>query len=130
MIRKPRYATITATMRKDGLEKVINCRIKVNLAIDYIKTDLRTITISNNKVLYLILMIHQTVRNGYSFKEFPIMHRVKRLWYPILLSIPAVIWESGDESVATVDKGLVKAVGPGSTTITVRSIVGDPMEHR
>lgn len=130
LIRKsPGYATITATMRKDGLEKVINCRIKVNLAIDYIKTDLRTITISNNKVLYLDP--HDPSNSEKRIFLQGVSYNAQGEALAVSgssLSIPAVIWESGDESVATVDKGLVKAVGPGSTTITVRSIVGDPME--
>lgn len=121
MVRKgPGYATITAIIKQGTFTNTISCSVKVNLEFDKQKTGLVTATTTKKEILVL------TAENEVK----PIF--IKYVNYlpdgsaePAsggAISSTAVIWESDDDTVATISTdGKVKAIGAGSTTITASS---------
>jgi uncharacterized protein YjdB len=120
----PGYSTITATITQGGFPYVITFVMSVSLEIDQVATKTQISSTTNSRVLVLDT-INQTK---------PVF--VKYLDYTD--ESPAVsgaaiattlLYQSDNIGVATVDeKGVVKAVGAGSATITVSSITISPLD--
>jgi hypothetical protein len=126
---RPGYATITATISSAGGSSFsISCQVEVNLEFNYQKTGTTTATTTGDRILVLNdVGDEKTIYLKYVDDDVAVVSGSA-------ISADYVSWKSENEGVATVDSktGKVKAVGPGSTDITVStntlSSDGDPME--
>ncbi|TAH71481.1 MAG: hypothetical protein EWM47_04600 [Anaerolineaceae bacterium] len=120
VVRKgPGYSTITAVVKHGTNTYTLSCLVKINLEFDYQKTGMTTATTTKERILVInnIDNIDKQIYLKY------VNYTPDGEAQPVTggaISASAVTWESDNESVATVDdKGKVKAVGSGSTRITV-----------
>lgn len=113
----PGYSTITAVIKHGGSSYSISCLIKVDLQFDAQKTGMTTAKTTNDKILILDT-IDQTKQIYLKYVDYTPDGEV----VPVsgsAISASAVIWESDNEGVATInDNGVVRAVGSGNAVIT------------
>lgn len=120
LVRKgPGYSTITAVVKHGTNSYTISCLVKINLEFDYQKTGMTIATTNADRIL-VIKNIDDLDKQIYLKYANYIPEDDTEAVTGSAISVSAVTWESDNESVATVnDKGKVKAVGSGSSKITV-----------
>lgn len=113
---RPGYSTITALIKHGSNTYTLSCSVEVELTFDYQKTGLTTATTTNERILVLnTIGQERQVYIKYADDDISAVSGAA-------IDATYVTWESQNPGVATVDdNGLVKAVGSGSTTITVTS---------
>jgi len=118
MVRKgPGYSTITAIITQGTSKYTLSCLIKVDLSFDVQKSGLTNATM-NDRIL-IINSLDEEKHQVY-LKYVDYTQEDQTTVSGSAISATAVQWASEDESVATVDEyGKVKAVGAGSTKLTV-----------
>lgn len=121
LVRKgPGYATITAVIKQGTNSYSMSCLIKVGLEFDYQKTGMTAATTANDRILVMDT-VGQEKQVYLKYTNYTPDGEVVAV-SGSAISASAVLWESENEGVATIDsKGKVVAVGSGSTTITVTS---------
>ncbi|MGB4660807.1 MAG: Ig-like domain-containing protein [Mobilitalea sp.] len=114
--RGPGFTTITATVKQGTASVSVSCKVKVGLAFDYPKTGIITATTTESKIL-----VFDKVSSAPADKKQIYLKYVEYDDPAVITAVTgsAIIWESNNEGVATVNEsGLVTAVGGGSTTIS------------
>lgn len=126
VIRKgPGFSTITAIVKNGSFSNSYSFVVKVALTFDYAKTGMTLATTTNERILimdtvgqekqvYLKYVDYDDTAAAASGSAITVTGSA--------ISATAVLFESSNESVATIDStGKVKAVGSGHTIITVSS---------
>ncbi len=119
MVRKgPGYSTITAIVKQGTNTYTLSCSVMVNLEYDYQKTGMTIATTNEDRIL-VINEIDDSKKQIYvKYVDYIPEDEIETVSGGAI-SASAVIWESDNESVATVDEtGKVTAVGSGSAKIT------------
>lgn len=119
VVRKgPGYSTITAVVTQGDYSFSVSCLIKVDLQVDVQKTGLISATTTDNR----ILVIDEIGKTKQIFLKYYDSQATDNT--PVVsgdaISVSSVLWESENENVVTVsEKGLLEAVGSGSSMITI-----------
>ena len=115
----PGYSTITAVVTQGTNTYSLSCLVKVNLEFDYQRTGMTLATTTKERIL-VINEIDGSEKQIYLKYVNYISEEEAEPVTGGAISASAVVWESDNESVATVDEtGKVIAVGSGSAKITV-----------
>ena len=120
LVRKgPGYSTITAVITQGDNTYSLSCLVKVDLEFDYQKTGMTMATTTKERIL-VINDVEDDPKQIYLKYVNYVPEGETEAVTGSAISVGAVIWESDNEAVATVDdKGKVTAQGSGSATITV-----------
>lgn len=120
LVRKgPGYSTITAIIKQGTNTYSLSCLVKVNLEFNYQKTGMTMATTTKERILVFDKISDETKQIYLKYVDY-IPEGETEAVTGSAISATAVIWESDNESVVTVDEnGKVTAVGSGSSTITV-----------
>ena len=117
LIRKgPGFSTITAVIKQGKNTYSLSCHIKVDLSLDYQKTGL----IISKTTEERILVLDELGETKQVYIKYVDYEEGTEVVSGSAISNTAVLWESEDEGVVTVDqRGRVKAIGAGSTNVKI-----------